>query len=193
MNTTNYKAIIQPLLSEKRYLHSVNVGKEAVRLAKLYGADPEKAETAGILHDIMKDTPPEEQLKMMMRFDILLTDIERNAQKLWHAMCGAAYIEHELHITDRDILDAVRYHTTGRANMTQLEKVIFIADFISADRDYDGVERLRKAADCSLEKVMLESVVFTVQDLSKRFKPIHPDTIEAYNWVVLDCENTIKT
>jgi predicted HD superfamily hydrolase involved in NAD metabolism len=193
MNTTDYKAVIKPLLSEKRYLHSVNVAKEAVRLARRYGADPEKAEIAGILHDIMKDTPPEEQLKMMMRFDIILTDVEHNAQKLWHAMCGAAYMEQDLHIHDREILDAVRYHTTGRANMTQLDKVIFIADFISADRDYDGVDRMRKAADCSLEQAMLEGVVFTIQDLAQRFKPIHPDTLSAYNWVVLDSEDTIKT
>ena len=193
MNTTDYKAIIKPLLSEKRYIHSVNVAKEAVRLAKRYGANPEKAEVAGILHDIMKDTPPEEQLKMMMRFDIILTDVERAAQKLWHAICGAAYIEQELQISDRDILDAVRYHTTGRANMTQLEKVIFIADFISADRNYDGVERMRKAAEISLEQAMLEGVVFTIQDLSARFKPIHPDTVSAYNWVVLDYEDKIKS
>ncbi|HEX3037673.1 MAG TPA: bis(5'-nucleosyl)-tetraphosphatase (symmetrical) YqeK [Oscillospiraceae bacterium] len=193
MNTTDYKAIIKPLLSEKRYIHSVNVAKEAVRLAKRYGANPEKAEVAGILHDIMKDTPPDEQLKMMMRFDIILTDVERDAQKLWHAICGAAYIEQELQISDRDILDAVRYHTTGRANMTQLEKVIFIADFISADRDYDGVERMRKAAEISLEQAMLEGVVFTIQDLSERFKPIHPDTVSAYNWVVLDFEDKVKS
>lgn len=192
MNLTDYKAIIKPLLSEKRYQHSVNVAKEAVRLAKRYGADPEKAEVAGILHDIMKDTPPDEQLKMMMRFDIILTDVEHNAQKLWHAMCGAAYIEQELHIHDREILDAVRYHTTGRANMAPLEKVIFIADFISAERDYDGVELMRKAADVSLEQAMLEGVVFTMQDLAQRFKPIHPDTVSAYNWVVLDYADTIK-
>lgn len=193
MNIKDYQEIIKPYLSEKRYHHSVNVAQEAVRLAKMYGADPVKAETAGILHDIMKDTPPEEQLKIMMRFDIILTDVERSAQKLWHAICGAAFMDHELHIADREILDAVRYHTTGRANMTQLEKVIFIADFISADRDYDGVERMRKAAEVSLEQAMLEGVVFTIQDLSKRYKPVHPDTIAAYNWVVLDCEDKIKT
>ena len=84
MNNTDYKAIIKPFLSEKRYHHSVCVSEEAVRLAKKYGANEEKAEIAGILHDIMKDIPHDEQLKMMTHFDIVLTDVERSAQKLWH-------------------------------------------------------------------------------------------------------------
>lgn len=185
MTKSDFKEIIKPFLSEKRFKHSVCVSKEAVRLAKRYGADEEKAEIAGILHDIMKDIPPEEQLQMLTRFGIVLTDVERSAQKLWHAMLGAAYLEQELHLTDYEILDAVRYHTTGRANMTLLDKVLFIADFISADRDYPGVEELRKAADISLERALLEGFTFTIQDLAHNGKPIHPDTIAAYNQVVL--------
>ena len=185
MNNTDYKAIIKPFLSEKRYHHSVCVSEEAVRLAKKYGANEEKAEIAGILHDIMKDIPHDEQLKMMTHFDIVLTDVERSAQKLWHAMLGAAYIENELHITDPEIINAVRYHTTGRADMTLLDEVLFIADFISADRDYAGVEELRNAADMSLEQVMIEGISFTIKDLVQGYKPIHPDTIAAYNQVVL--------
>nr|WP_319488287.1 bis(5'-nucleosyl)-tetraphosphatase (symmetrical) YqeK [uncultured Caproiciproducens sp.] len=185
MNKIDYQAIIKPFLSQKRYYHSICVCDEAVRLAKKYEADEEKAAVAGILHDIMKDIPPDEQLKMMMRFDIILTDVERNAQKLWHAMLGAAYIEKELKILDADILNAVRYHTTGRANMTQLEKIILIADFISKDRDYDGVEVLRQAADVSLEHAMIEGMTFTIKDLAQNYLPIHPDTIAAYNQAVL--------
>lgn len=185
MSETDYKAIIKPYLSEKKYHHSICVSDEAVRLAKKYGANEEKAAVAGIYHDIMKDLPQNEQLKMMMRFDIVLTEVERSAQKLWHAMLGAAYLENKLHITDREILNAVRYHTTGRADMTLLDEVIFIADFTSADRDYPGVNELRKAADTSLEEAMVEGITFTIQDLAKFYKPIHPDTIDAYNQLVL--------
>lgn len=185
MNKIDYQAIIKPFLSQKRYYHSICVCEEAVRLARKYEADEEKAAVAGILHDIMKDVPPDEQLKMMMRYDIILTDVERNAQKLWHAMLGAAYLEKELEIADPEILNAVRYHTTGRANMSQLEKIIFIADFISKDRDYDGVEALRRAADISLEQAMIEGITYTIQDLAKDYRPIHPDTIAAYNQTVL--------
>ena len=88
-------------------------------------------------------------------------------------------------ISDREILDAIRYHTTGRENMTILERVLFIADFISADRDYPGVENMRQAANVSLEQAMVEGITFSIKDLAQRYKPIHPDTIAAYNQVVL--------
>ncbi len=180
-----YQDIIKPFMGEKRFYHSVCVCKSAVSLAKKYGADQERAAVAGILHDIMKDVPPEQQLKMMMRYDIVLSDVERSAQKLWHAMLGAAYIENELEISDREILDSVRYHTTARENMTLLEKVLFIADFISEDRDYTGVENMRRAANVSLEEAMVEGITFNIKDLAQGYKPIHPDTIAAYNQVVL--------
>lgn len=147
MNTQqDYETILHPLLSEKRLHHSICVAKAAVELARRWGADENKAYTAGMLHDIMKDTPREKQLKYMQEFGIILSDIQKKTPKIWHQMCGAAYLEHRLGIQDRDILDAVRYHTTGRAGMSLLEKVIFTADYISDDRDYDGVEELREAA-----------------------------------------------
>ncbi len=180
-----YKDMIKPFLGEKRFYHSVCVSESAVILAKRYGANEEKAAVAGILHDIMKDTPPEEQLKMMTRYDIVLSDVERSAQKLWHAMLGAAYLENEFGISDREILDAVRYHTTARKDMALLEKVIFIADFVSADRDYPGVENMRKAVNISLEQAMVEGITFNIKDLASSYRPIHPDTIAAYNQVVL--------
>ncbi|MCY1714617.1 bis(5'-nucleosyl)-tetraphosphatase (symmetrical) YqeK [Caproiciproducens galactitolivorans] len=186
MNRTDYQAIIKPFLSKKRYEHSICVCDEAVHLARVYDANEQKAETAGILHDIMKDVPPDEQLKMMMRYDILLTDVERSAQKLWHAMLGAAYIENELHISDPEILNAVRYHTTGRAEMTTMDKILFVADFISADRDYAGVEQLRKSAVVSLDQAVADGIVFTIQDLVQAGRPIHPDTIAAYNHAILN-------
>lgn len=180
-----YKNIVRPFLGDKRYHHSVCVSESAGALAEKYGADVYKAEVAGILHDIMKDMPPEDQLMMMTRYDIILSDVERSAQKLWHAMLAAAYLENELQITDRDILNAVRYHTTARENMSLLEKVLFIADFISADRDYSGVETMRHAAQVSLEEAMLEGITFNLKDLAENYRPIHPDTVLAYNQIVL--------
>lgn len=185
MNLEDYKAVIRPFLSEKRFFHSECVAKRARELAVRYGADPKKAETAGILHDIMKDTPQDEQLKMMDQFGIILTDVERAAPKLWHAMLGAAYLKNKLKIDDAEILSAVRYHTTGRKGMTLLDKILFIADFTSDDRDYPGVEEIRKAADKSLDEAMIAGIVFTIKDLADACKPIHPDTIAAYNQTVL--------
>lgn len=190
MNLEEYKAIIKPFLSEKRYYHSVCVAHAAAELANKYGADVQKAQTAGILHDIMKDLPPEKQLARMEQYGIRLTPVERSAQKLWHAMLGAAYLKNELHIEDPEILDAVRYHTTGRMNMTLLDKILFMADFISADRDYPGVEDLRKAAKKSLEEAIIAGFSYTICDLAQGRKPIHPDTIAAYNQTALEYNST---
>lgn len=181
MKLSDYKAIIRPMLSEKRYHHSVCVSKEAVKLAKHYGADVKKAEIAGILHDIMKETPPEKQLKYMEEFGIILTDTQRKTQKVWHQICGAGYMEHVLGITDPEILGAVRCHTTGKAGMTLLEKIIFTADYISADRDYDGIEIIRREAYDRLEDAMLTGLSFTVEELAQKRLPIAEDTFLAYN------------
>ena len=186
-----YKELIKKRLSPTRFEHSICVAKEAIRLSHKYGADKKKAELAGLLHDIMKDTNPDEQLQFLKECGITLTKTERSATKLWHAISGAAYLEFVLGIKDRDILNAVRYHTTARAGMSLLEKIVFIADFTSADRNYDGVEEIRNAASESLEKVMIEGIAFTIGDLIKRRLPIHEDTFSAYNALLL--ENTVQS
>lgn len=184
MTVKDYDKIIKERLSSKRYEHSKNVAKEAVRLAKKYGADVEKAEIAGILHDITKEAQQEEQFDLIRKAGIELTEFERSTPKLWHAISGSAYLKVILGIEDEDIINAVRFHTTGRCGMSLLEKVIFIADFTSDDRDYDGVEKMRKAADKSLEEAMIEGMSFTICDLSERKLPIASDTFKGYNEVV---------
>lgn len=177
----DYRKIIRKRLKDHRYQHSLNVSKCAVELAEKYGADPEKARIAGILHDITKETSYPEQLQMMERYGILLSDIEKSAPKLWHAISGAGFLQYELGIEDPEILSAVRHHTTARKGMTTLEKVIYIADFISPERDYPGVEAMRKAAAESLDQVVLEGLSFSMCDLSRRKMLVHPNTFEAYN------------
>lgn len=172
---------VRQRLSEKRFYHSQCVAEEAVRLAVLYGADPEKARLAGLLHDILKDTPAEEQLKILQGFGIMMNDTELANQKLWHAISGAAFLEFGLGIRDRELLSAVRCHTSGRKNMTLLEKVLFVADYISADRDYPGAEELRAVARESLEEAIIEGVAFTVQELMSRREPVASASIDAYN------------
>ena len=178
------KEAIKPKLTEKRYRHSKCVSKAAAGLAIKYGADPEKAAVAGMLHDIMKDTAPEEQLKIIGRFDIILNDTEKKLPKLLHAISGAAYIEHYLKVRDQDIINAVRRHTSGRAGMSLLEKIVFIADFISEDRDYPGVDEIRRQADESLELAMYEGIKFTAAQLMAEKSYVDPNTIAAYNDVI---------
>ncbi len=177
--------ILRTRLSEKRYEHSLCVAREAARLSEKYGADAEKAYTAGLLHDIMKDTDGKTQLQILSDFAILLSEVERATPKLWHAISGAAFVEHILGVRDRELITAIRYHTTGRAEMTLLEKVLFVADFTSADRDYPDVEEVRRRAGESLEKAMRYGIVYTVGDLMERGSPVHPDTLAAYNALVL--------
>ena len=183
MTVKDYEEIISKRMKSARFKHSKNVAKEAVRLAKKYGADVQKAEIAGILHDATKETPDDEQLALMEKAGFSVLEIKNSSRKLWHAISGSAFVQVELGINDEDIINAVRYHTTGRANMTVLEKVIFVADFISADRDYDGVERMRKIADKDLDEAVLEGMAFTVTDLAQRKIIIAPETFEGYNYM----------
>lgn len=183
---TEYKKILQERLTPKRYHHSLCVADEAVRIAAKYGGDTEKAYIAGLLHDITKNASEEEHLHIFREFDIMLNDIEKNAEKLWHAISGAAYIEHILGINDTEIITAVRYHTTARKNMTQLEKILYLADFTSADRDYDDVDIMRQKLEVSMQAALQYALSYTINDLVSRDKPLHLDTVEAYN------ENALK-
>lgn len=173
--------ILRGRLKPKRFAHSLAVAEEAVRLAARYGADPKKARTAGLLHDIMKNTPSDAQRRMLESYGVPMSAVEQGAEKLHHAMSGAAFAEHELGVTDRDVLNAVRYHTTARAGMSTLEKVLYLADFTSADRDYDDVEEMRRRVDISMEAAMSYALAYTIKDLIEKKKPIHPDTVAAFN------------
>lgn len=176
---------IKKRLSRYRFIHSVNVADEAKRLALKYGADADKAYTAGLVHDVMKDTPKEKQLELFQKYGVKLTEVELASPKTWHAMSGELFLRKELNVTDEEILSAVRYHTTAKAGMTLLEKVLYIADYTSAERDYDDVDVMRDKADRSLEEAMLYGLQFTINEMVKEGRPVHPDSIHAYNEVAI--------
>ena len=180
-----YDCLLQQKLSKKRYRHSLAVMERAVFLAEKFGADVEKARLAGLLHDVMKDTEEKILLQFIENSDILLTYADRAAPQLWHAIGGAAYLRLQLRIEDGDVLNAVRYHTTGRAGMSLLEKVIYLADLTSADRSYPDVEKTRKIVDRNLDQGMLYSMKFLICDLVSREKPLHPDTLACYQELVM--------
>ncbi len=177
--------ILRGRLKPGRFAHSLAVAEEAERLAARYGADVGEARTAALLHDIMKNTPPDTQLQLLAQYGVAMSDVERGAEKLYHAMSGAAFAEHVLGVTDRDVLNAVRYHTTARAGMSILEKVLYLADFTSADRDYDDVDEMRRRVDVSVVSAMTYALTYTIKDLLKKKKPIHPDTVAAFNELML--------
>lgn len=177
--------LIKSRLKEKRFEHSLNVADSARELALKYGADPEKAYTAGLLHDVMKNASEQEQMAVLLDSGIELTPVELANKKLWHAVAGAAYVRNVMGIDDREIILAVRYHTTGRADMTLLEKIVYLADYISAERDFNGVETMRKMCSTSMESGMEFALVFGIPDLVSKGKVIHPDSIDLYNEIIM--------
>lgn len=185
MTFEQYEQEVKRHLTQGRFYHSQCVAAEAEKLARRYGADPEKARLCGILHDVMKDTPPQEQLKILEKSGIILTVAQRRNRKLWHALSGAAYLREELGIADQEILGAVECHTSGKGGMSLLDKVLFVADYISADRDYPGVEELRVTAYRSLEEAMVEGIRFTVDELMGQELPVAAESIEAYNDAII--------
>ena len=177
--------LIRSKLEEKRFQHSLNVAKSARYLAEKYGGDADKAYTAGLLHDVMKNSSPEEQLGVITEAGIELLPEERANKKLWHAIAGAAYIKKVMGIDDKELYKAVRYHTTGRANMTLLEKIVYLADYISAERDYKDVDVMRKLCDESMDSAVLYALEFGIPDLVRRGSVIHPDSLDLYNEAVM--------
>ncbi|MBE6802376.1 MAG: HD domain-containing protein [Ruminococcaceae bacterium] len=188
MNNEQYKEILQNRLTEKRYIHSLNVADSAKELALIYGCDPEKAYTVGLVHDCCKDEAAGLQLSYILENKVELTEYEINAAKLYHAISGRIFAEKEFGITDEDMLNAIRYHTTGRKGMSLLEKVVFIADFISAERDYNGVDVMREKAKRSLDEAIVEGLGFTIKDLITRNLVIHPDTVLAFDDAMLNLQ-----
>ncbi len=188
MNKAEYLSLIKERMGQRRYIHSVNVAESAVQLARRYNADEEKAEIAGILHDCCKEIPREEMLQIMNEGGIILDAVEKGTSKLWHAIAGSVYVRDVLGIKDDDIINAIRYHTTGRADMSLLEKIIFIADFISAERDYDGIEIMREKAFSCLEDAMLFGLQFTITDLTTRKLTIHSNALACYNDIIIILE-----
>lgn len=185
---TNEKIItlIKSRLDDYRFNHSLNVAESAKELALRFGGDADKAYTAGLLHDVMKNASEEEQLGVLSEAGIELMPVERANKKLWHAMAGAAYVKFVMGIDDREIIRAVRYHTTGRAGMSLLEKIVYLADYISTERNYNGVEDMRKlCCEKDMDEAIEYALVFGIPDLVTKGQVIHPDSIDLYNEVIM--------
>ena len=177
-----YEQLIKPLMGAKRYKHSVNVAEMAVTLAKRFGCDEDKAYTAAILHDCRKEIPPDLMLKEAKESGFYVDPVELDCPKLWHAVAGAYYVKNELKITDEDILNAIRYHTVGRADMSKLEKIVFLADTVSAERDYEDVEKYRKIVLDDLDNGMFMILRWSIIKNVGKMGSIPMCTLEAYNF-----------
>ena len=167
-------------LTYERYIHSLGVMEMAVKLAKEFGLDEEKAQVAGLLHDCAKCLPKEELEKYINTFE----ECEKLSTKTWHAPVGSIIAKNDYGVTDEEILSAIRWHTIGKNNMTDFEKVIFIADKIELrTRESDFREKIEEALKerHNLDDAMLKSFKITIKSLLKRNLPICFQTVDVYN------------
>lgn len=171
---------VRSQMHEKRYIHTLGVAESARQLAVRYGADPAKAELAGILHDYCKCWPTDKMRDYLVRYDFD-KDIIDGEKELWHAFVGAIVIQTELGVTDPEILQAVRYHTTGRVGMSLLEKVVCLADYIEPNRSYPGVDQVRMLAEKSLDEALAFALGNTITYLIEQKKRVYSLTLSAYN------------
>lgn len=185
-NVKDKMAYLEQTLSPKRFRHSCNVARAAKQLAQKYGADVEKAYFAGLVHDICKEMPPEEQLKLVKESALAPDTAELHSRKLWHGIAGAEFLRRNFAVEDEDILMAVRFHTVGRAEMSLLEEIIYIADMISEERDYKGVGRMRRLASEDLRSAMLEALRDSAASVLKKGALLPGYTIAAYNFYLLE-------
>lgn len=188
-NTEEYINLIKSRLSPYRFNHSMCVAERAAELAEKYGIDTEKAYVAGILHDIMKEKPLDAQKREIEADGTVMTPLEESNKNIYHQMSGAAFVKNHLNIDDNDIIGGIRYHTTGRAEMSVFEMIIYLADFTSRDRNYPDVEEMRRQTDNSLLDGMLYSLRHTIVDLAGKNRQIHPDTLHCFNWVLEEKNN----
>lgn len=179
--TASYKTYLKDNLSKKRYNHSVNVANAAVKLAERYNENKDKAYIAGLVHDAAKELPVNDQLDLVLKSELNVSETEKSSVPLFHAIAGAELIQSLFNIHDEDIIHAVRYHTVACKDMPKLSQIIYLADLISEDRDYKDVKKMRKYCENSLEKGMLEALKFSITDSVKKENTIPASTFEAYN------------
>jgi predicted HD superfamily hydrolase involved in NAD metabolism len=164
-------------LSDKRRIHTLGVKDTAIALAKKYGADPLKAEVAALAHDLYRGLRGEDLNKTVR--DLGLDEKYLDDPNLAHSKIASIMLREKYGVEDSDILNAVSFHTTGRRNMSTLEKVVFLADAIEPGRNYPGVEDIRKAAEKGLDEGCLCSMLGTIRHVQEQGAYLDEDTIEA--------------
>lgn len=176
--------IIQGRLSARRYEHSLQVAEEARQMAVRFGIDPGKAYFAGLIHDYGKGMSGAELLQTAEENQLIEDDVERRSPDLLHAPVGALLLKRDLNIDDVEVLNAVKHHTLGQVGMSDLDKIIYLADMIEPGRDFPGIERLRCVAERDLDNAMIIGIESTLRYCIDTQKLIHPRTIMVRNWLL---------
>ena len=175
--------MVRQTLSPKRFQHTMNVKNLAVRMAQHYGVDTEKAALAAILHDSAKELPRTELLQIMQDNAIIKKGTQNRPEPVWHGICAAMLAKTQWNVQDEEILSAIACHTTGKENMSKLDKILFLADMTSAERDYPGVEELRSLEMRNLDKAMIQALKMTISFVEQKNAIADPESAKALAWL----------
>ncbi len=168
-------------LDEHRVAHVAGCESEAVRLARRWGEDPELAAEAAILHDITKRCTKDQQLQYCEKYGIICDNSEIRSAVLLHARTGAA-LARDLFGVDGAVYEAIRWHTTGKPDMTRFEKILYLADYIEPTRSFEGIEELRALAYEDLDAAMVLGLKMTIEEIRRSGREVFIDTLNAYEW-----------
>ena len=172
MNLKQAKELVRGRLSDKRYEHTLNVKKTAVKLAKIYGEDEERAALAALLHDSAKEISKDEMREILRAYPQYAEGGEERPAPVWHGVCAAILARTQWGVTDEAVLSAIACHTAGKPGMTRLDKILYLADMTSAERDWPGVEKLRKLEKKDLDAAMLAALKQTNDFVLSQGKPL---------------------
>ena len=181
MNLKQAKELVRGRLSDKRYEHTINVKKMAVKLAKRYGADEEKAALAAILHDSAKEISKDEMREIMRQYPQYAEGGENRPTPVWHGICASILARTQWGVEDEAILSAIACHTAGKPGMSKLDKIVYLADMTSAERDWPGVNKLRKLELKDLDAAMLAALKQTNDFVLSQGKPLDSVSKAAYD------------
>lgn len=176
MTEQKARRLAKKRLSAKRYQHTLNVRRMAVKLAKRWGADPEKAALAALLHDTAKELPREEMLQILNDNAIITENAQNRPSPVWHGICAAILAQTQWGVEDEEVLSAIRCHTTGKPGMSLLDEIVFLADMTSAERDYPEVDYLRKLEKEDIHRAMREALEMNLHWLEESGKPVDEET-----------------
>ena len=176
--------VLKERIGEKRLEHTLSVVDEALGLAKRHKAPEDKVKIAALLHDFAKNLSLEESLRLAKEYNLELDDVTITSTELIHGPLGARMVKEYFNIGDQEILNAITYHTTGRANMTTVEKIVFLADFIEPGREFEGIQIIRAKALVDLDEAILMALDSTLAYLLKKRSIIHVNTVHARNFLL---------
>src|SRR4051794_551601 len=182
----NADAFARSRLSEGRYGHTLRVADTAADLARVHDLDENRARLSALIHDAARDTGPEEFVRLAEEWDLPVGEQERQSPKLLHGPVAAELARRELGVEDKEVLEAVRAHTTGKLGMGPLALVLYVADKIEPARDYPSVERLRVLAREDLHAAAAASLRRAIAHNEERGKDVHPSSREALEWLEAD-------